>query len=164
MFLRLTGGESSIGAGGYRCLLLLMIRLCRSFMTMSAMSLGRVLACQPSLSSAAENTKKCSYVHLIHMHTYITCHSDCKTAVYFWISFILKWGQRVQIWKTIFTWNAFALNGFGYDGSGLVAWLAQSLTKLLYAVSVDNDSMPAIDTHMKRLSVCLTHIYVKYRK
>lgn len=57
MFLRLTGGESSIGAAGYRCLLLFMMRLCSSFITISAMSLGRALPCHPSLSSAAETAK-----------------------------------------------------------------------------------------------------------
>lgn len=56
MFLRLTGGESSVGVGGYRCLLLFVTRLCRSLITMSAISLGRVLACHPILSSAAKTT------------------------------------------------------------------------------------------------------------
>lgn len=68
MFLRLTGGESSTGPGGYRCLLLVMIRLCRSFMTISAMSLGRVLACQPSLSSAAENTEAMHHTGILYRH------------------------------------------------------------------------------------------------
>lgn len=57
MFLRLTGGESSMGAAGYRCLLLFMMRLCSSFITISAMSLGRALPCHPSLSSAAKTAK-----------------------------------------------------------------------------------------------------------
>ena len=45
------------------------------------------------------------------------------------------------------TWNAFALDGFSDDGSGLMTWLAQSLAKLLHTVSVHNDGMPATHKH-----------------
>lgn len=45
------------------------------------------------------------------------------------------------------TWNAFALDGFCNDGSGLMAWLAQSLAKLFHAVSVHNYSMPTTHIH-----------------
>lgn len=44
------------------------------------------------------------------------------------------------------TWNAFALDGFSDDCSGLVAWLAQSLAKLLHTVSIHNDGMPSKHT------------------
>lgn len=70
MFLRLTGGESSMGVGGYRCLLLFVTRPCRSLITMSAISLGRVLACHPILSSAAKTTWR-QFVTLV-------CHTCAK--------------------------------------------------------------------------------------
>lgn len=54
--------------------------------------------------------------------------------------------MRSGQWQTI-TWNAFALDGFSNDGGGLMAWLAQSLAKLLHTVSVHNDGMPAIHTY-----------------
>lgn len=40
------------------------------------------------------------------------------------------------------TWNAFALDGFCNDGSGLMAWLTQSFAELLHTVSIDDDGMP----------------------
>lgn len=40
------------------------------------------------------------------------------------------------------TWNAFALDSFGNDGSRLMACVAQGLAELLHAVSIHNDSVP----------------------
>lgn len=102
----------------------------------------------------------CPFNSCAYIHYSVGAIQTAELQLYFWISFILKWGQRVRRWKTIFTWNAFALNGFGYDGSGLVAWLAQSLAKLLYAVSVNNDSMPAMDTHTLKGFRYVSHIFM----
>lgn len=52
------------------------------------------------------------------------------------------------------TWNAFALDSFGNDGSRLMACMAQSLAELLHAVSIHNDSVPTRRTK--------THIYILY--
>lgn len=45
-----------------------------------------------------------------------------------------------------YTRNAFALNGLGNDGSGLVAWLAHGFTQLLHTVAIHNDGMPPENT------------------
>lgn len=61
-------------------------------------------------------------------------------------------------WTVTFTWNAFALDSFSNDGSGLMAWLAQSLAELLHAVSIHNDGMPAIHNDVTQV-IHSTQIY-----
>jgi len=53
------------------------------------------------------------------------------------------------------TWDAFALDGLGQDGGGLVAGLAQGLAQLLHAVAVYDDGMPAAHTHTHRDFICI---------
>lgn len=60
-------------------------------------------------------------------------------------------------WNVTFTWNAFALDGFSNDGSGLMAGLAQSLAELLHAVSIHNDGMPAMHNDVTQV-IMLHHV------
>lgn len=53
-------------------LLQLMMRLCSSLTTLSAMSLGRGFPCQPILSSAAEMKNKNSINLKIHPKTFLS--------------------------------------------------------------------------------------------
>lgn len=53
------------------------------------------------------------------------------------------------------TWNSFAFDGFGNDGGGLMACVAQSLAELLHTVSIHDDSVPSNrNTHTQ---LCMLH-------
>ncbi len=88
-------------------------------MTLSAMSFDSTLPCHPILSSATERNR----VFYQNILSYIS---------------IYRFGSNGKK----YTRNAFALDGFGDDGSGLVAWLAYGFTQLFHTVAIHNDSMP----------------------